>query len=91
MMQIPAELKYLGGCFHQGSAEEASTMQEWVMGALELLTPQQRRSVKSFVGELLSGGCNDQELLELWDALGSDYFLSEASARELFSLIRNAA
>jgi hypothetical protein len=91
-MNIPEEFKYLATCFYQRSDQEYATTQEWARATVrDFLSAGQRKAVKRFLDELLSGSQTDDNLQQLWRSLDSDYrFNSGAAVRRFLGLIRDA-
>ncbi len=87
-MLVPKEFHRLVECFYQGSDEEVSTIEEWIVFALEYLNKQQRAVVKNFLQELLAQNPTDAELQRIWNDAGPDYFFYDI--RGVLTLIRDS-
>jgi hypothetical protein len=92
-MKVPEELEYLATCFFSRSDLEYATTQEWVHTTVrQSLTAEQKKVVRQFLDELLSGSQTDDDLQRLWQRLDSDYrFNSGAAVRRFLSMIRDAS
>jgi hypothetical protein len=87
-MLVPKEFDRLVECFYQGSDEEVSTIEEWIVFALEYLNKQQRAVVKRFLQELLAQNLTDAQLQRIWGDAGANYDFDDI--RGVLTLIRDA-
>jgi hypothetical protein len=92
-MKVPKELEYLATCFYSGSDQEHATTPEWIRATVrDFLLPEERKIVRQFLDELLSGAQTDDDLQRLWQTLDSDYWLKDGAAvRRFLSMIREAS
>jgi hypothetical protein len=92
-MQMPKEFEYLATCFYQGSDREHPTVEEWIGSTVRnFLSVEERRVVKQFLDDLLSGSHTDDELKRIWESLDSDYWIeSGAGVRTFLTAIRDKA
>ena len=92
-MEIPKDVDCLGTCFYSASDEDYGSAEEWVANTVKsFLRPERRKAVWVFFDKALDGTLSDEQLLEIWQCLDSDYWLgSGADARIMCSLIHDAA
>jgi hypothetical protein len=90
-MKIPKQFQYLATCFYQGSDREHATVEEWITSTVRnFLSVEERKVVKQFLDELLSGSHTDEDLQRLWENLDSDYWIeSGAGVRAFLTVIRD--
>ena len=92
-MIIPEQFKYLATCFDPRSEQEHVAVEDWVRSTVQdHLTPEDRKIVKLFLDELLSGGTTDDDLQKIWRAAGFGFWYSSAEApRSFMQMIRDAS
>jgi hypothetical protein len=83
-MIIPDEFRALARSFYQGSDSGFASIEEWVASAIASLVPQQKKVVRVFLSELLSGKHSDVELERMWDNSGTDYYITGHGGVRLF-------
>ena len=92
-MNVPQQFKYLATCFHPRSDEEHVTVEEWVRSTVQdFLSPEDRKVVKLFLDELLSGATTDDDLQKIWRAAGFGFWHTSAEGpRSFMQMIRDAS
>lgn len=89
-MIVPQEFKRLAERFYQGSDEDVSTPDEWVLQAVRGLNSRQKAVVKSFLDRVLSGSYSGADLQRIWNDTSADYdFRKDDHLRTFLTLIRD--
>jgi len=66
----------------------ATTEEEWYGRTLDSLRPVDRRNLKDYLDELLSGAYDNETLLRVWRSKGPCFSPDETTIREFYILVR---
>ena len=88
-MKTPEEFKELCQWFYQGSRDEFVGHEEWIAHAVASVHGE-KRVIKEFLDELLSGRYSDDEIAQVWNSTHADYDFSRGSHRVFLTQIRRA-
>jgi hypothetical protein len=94
MMKAPPPpegfVQFLGLLYPQSFEDVgAKTEKEWYGRTLDNLRPVDRRALKDYLDELLSGSYDDDVLLRVWRSKGPSFSPDETTIREFYILVRN--
>ena len=85
MRATPEFLKFKSR-FHQDIFDIHESADEALETALGSLSKQEQGALRSFLESVIGSDSNDNQLRELWNNSGADFYLSESSqARDLFT------
>jgi hypothetical protein len=89
-MNVPEDFHQLCGLFYPHSNEEYATEDEWIAGIVHrFLRGRDRKIVKAFLDELLSGQYTDAELERVWQSTSPTYGFRPGGHRIFLTKIRD--
>jgi hypothetical protein len=89
MMDIPEEIRQLFTLFYPGSRDEFATREQWIADVVESFRGERRQVIKSFLDDLLNGGCSDAEIAQVWRSVSPSYDFSNGGHRAFLTEVRN--
>lgn len=89
-MDVPEEFHQLAGLFYPHSHEEYFSEKEWIAGTLAGFRGEDKKVIKAFLDELLSGRYSDAELERIWKSTSPTYGFRPGGHRIFLTKIRDA-
>ena len=89
-MEVPPCFRNLCGGFYPGSRDEYPTHEEWIAGTiLGFTNAEEKKVIKEFLDELLSGAYSDDELERIWRRMTTSYNFSRGGHRMFLTEVRD--
>jgi len=90
-MQVPSSLEVVARQFHQDVALFYSSAESMINDAVQSISLEQRKELRTFLEELLSGRHSVDEIVKVWDRTPSAItFRSSQDLTQFLSLIHDA-
>ena len=88
-MEVPEDFIQMCHLFYQGKFEEHPTEQECIADVLACFKDREKKVIKKFLDELLSGRNSDSEIKRIWHSIIPSYGFNEGGHRIFFTKIRD--